>query len=75
MVGMEVELAAAAAHAVCGDGGTFAVGSGGSGGGGLHEQGCAELSHHSPHALPLQLIKGLIKGGTAWQSNQGLIRK
>ena len=55
MVGMEVELAAAAAHAVCGDGGTFAVGSGGSGGGGLHEQGCAELSHHAPLALPLQL--------------------
>jgi hypothetical protein len=45
MVGVEEELAAAAAHAMRGAGGTFGVGVGGSGGGSLHEQGLAEFSH------------------------------
>jgi hypothetical protein len=45
MVGVEEKLAAAAAHAVRGAGGTFGVGVGGGGGGSLHEQGFAELSH------------------------------
>jgi hypothetical protein len=42
---VDEELALAAAHAVRGAGGTFGVGVGGSGGGSLHEQGFAELSH------------------------------
>jgi hypothetical protein len=44
-VAVDEELALAAAHAVRGAGGTFGVGVGGSGGGSLHEQGFAELSH------------------------------
>jgi hypothetical protein len=45
-VAVEEELAAAGcAHAVRSAGGAFGVGVGGSDGGSLHEQGCAELSH------------------------------
>ena len=46
MVAMEDESTAAAfAQAVRGAGGAFGIG--GSSGGGLHEQGCAELSHRA----------------------------
>ena len=45
MVIMEKDTAARCAHAVRGAGGAFGVGVGGSDGGSLHEQGCAELSH------------------------------
>ena len=49
MVVVPIEFAAASecAHAVRGAGGTFGVGVGGSDGGGLHEQGCAELTHRA----------------------------